>query len=157
MVNLPVVVTASAIDPGALATEFFRSHPDAAVATFTGFVRDFNETSGVQALFLECYVEMAGKVLTSLGEGAASRFELKAWHIVHRFGTLTAKEPIVFVATSADHRAEAFSACEFIMDALKTDAPFWKQEHDGAKATWVSAKLADENRRNRWVEEDKTP
>ncbi len=149
------VVTDQQIDPGQLATDFYARHPHAAVTTFVGFVRDFNETSPVDDLFLECYVEMALKVLTELGEAAASRFSLKAWYIVHRFGTLPVEDPIVFVATSADHRAEAFSACEFIMDVLKTDAPFWKRERFDDEGVWVTVKGSDKDRRLRWVDKDK--
>ena len=106
MAEVRALVTDQLIDPGQLATEFYARHPHAAVTTFVGFVRDYNETSQVDDLFLECYVEMAGKVLTELGEAAASRFSLKAWYIVHRYGILPVEDPIVFVATSADHRAQ---------------------------------------------------
>jgi molybdopterin synthase catalytic subunit len=98
---------------------------------------------------------MAGKVLAELGEAAASRFSLKAWYIVHRYGILPVEDPIVFVATSADHRAQAFSACEFIMDVLKTDAPFWKRERFDDEVAWVRVKGSDEDRRLRWVDKDK--
>ena len=146
-----VVVTDEAIDPGDMATRFYQSHPDAAVATFAGFVRDFNDERQVDSLYLECYVEMATRILNDLGNTAAQRFGLRAWQIVHRHGEMETEDPIVFVATSADHRGEAFAACEFVMDTLKTDAPFWKREHSGDEGQWVTVKVVDKDRRERWL------
>ena len=145
-----VLVTDAAIDPGDLATRFYQSHPDAAVATFAGFVRDFNDERQVDSLYLECYVEMATRVLNDLGNTAQQRFGLRAWQIVHRYGEMETADPIVFVATSADHRGGAFAACEFVMDTLKTDAPFWKREHSGDEGQWVTVKDVDKDRRERW-------
>ena len=145
-----VLVTDEAIYPGDLATRFYQSHPDAAVATFAGFVRDFNDERQVDSLYLECYVEMATRVLSDLGNTAQQRFGLRAWQIVHRYGEMETADPIVFVATSADHRGEAFAACEFVMDTLKTDAPFWKREHSGDEGQWVTVKDVDKDRRERW-------
>jgi len=145
-----VHVTDEAIDPGDLATRFYSRHPDAAVATFAGFVRDFNDEGHVDRLYLECYVEMATRVLNDLGKTAGQRFGLRAWQIVHRYGEMKTADPIVFVATSADHRGEAFAACEFVMDTLKTDAPFWKREHSGDEGQWVTVKDVDKDRRERW-------
>ena len=146
-------VTDEAIDPGELATRFYSRHPDAAVATFAGFVRDFNDEGHVDSLYLECYVEMATRILNDLGITAAQRFGLRAWQIVHRHGEMETGDPIVFVATSADHRGEAFAACEFVMDALKTDAPFWKREYSGDEGQWVTVKEVDKGRRERWSTE----
>ena len=154
MADLLVHVTDRAIDPGNLAAAFYRYHPDAAVTTFSGFVRDFNDAGQVDSLYLECYLEMATRVLTDLGNGAAQRFGLRAWQIVHRYGQLQPSDPIVFVATSADHRGEAFAACEFVMDTLKTDAPFWKREHYGETGQWVTVKDIDKDRRDRWSVKD---
>ena len=148
-----VHITEETINPGDLATWFYSRHPDAAVATFAGFVRDFNDDGQVDSLYLECYVEMATRVLTDLGKAAERRFGLRAWQIVHRYGELQAADPIVFVATSADHRGEAFAACEFVMDTLKTDAPFWKREHSGDEGQWVTVKDVDKDRRERWSTE----
>ncbi len=148
-----VRVTDEAIDPGDLATRFYSHNPDAAVTTFVGFVRDFNDEGQVDSLYLECYVEMATRVLNDLGNRAQQRFGLRAWQIVHRYGEMKTTDPIVFVATSADHRGEAFAACEFVMDALKTDAPFWKREHSGDEGQWVTVKAVDKDRRERWSTE----
>lgn len=154
MAEVSVSVTDSAIDPGGLATAFFAHNPHGAVATFTGFVRDFNAQGSVQALYLECYVEMAERVLHELGVEAEQRFGLRSWQIVHRFGRLSSETPIIFVATSADHRAEAFSACEFVMDTLKTDAPFWKREDFEGEGQWVTVATRDVDRKKRWETKD---
>ena len=148
-----VQVTDKAINPGDLATGFYSRHPDAAVATFAGFVRDFNDNGQIDRLYLECYVEMAVRVLTDLGNTAEQRFGLQAWQIVHRYGEMQTTDPIVFVATSADHRGEAFAGCEFVMDTLKTDAPFWKREHSGDAGQWVTVREEDRDRRERWSTE----
>lgn len=154
---MAVSVTDADINPGELATAFYASNPHGAVTTFTGFVRDFNTEGEVQTLFLECYSKMAERVLSDLGAEAQRRFGLKAWQIVHRFGRLGRETPIVFVATSADHRAEAFSACEFVMDALKTDAPFWKREDFDGEGQWVTVAARDVDRRQRWDTKDSVP
>lgn len=151
---MAVTITDAEISPGDLAHRFYADNPHGAVATFTGFVRNFNELGDVHRLFLECYVEMAERVLQELGEEAQRRFGLKSWQIVHRFGCLSSESPIVFVATSADHRAEAFSACEFVMDTLKTDAPFWKREDFGDDGQWVTVAKRDIGRRQRWDTKD---
>ena len=154
MVEVSVSVTDNDIDPGRLATVFYAHNPHGAVTTFTGFVRDFNAQGSVQTLYLECYVEMAERVLHDLGAEAEQRFGLKSWQIVHRFGGLSSETPIVFVATSADHRAEAFSACEFVMDTLKTDAPFWKREDFEGEGQWVTVATRDVDRKKRWETKD---
>lgn len=151
---MTVTVTDSNINPGELATAFYADNPHGAVTTFTGFVRDFNAQGAVETLRLECYVEMAERVLNELGAQATQRFGLKSWLIVHRFGNLSTTTPIVFVATSADHRAEAFSACEFVMDTLKTDAPFWKREDFEGNGQWVTVASRDVDRRKRWDTKD---
>jgi molybdopterin synthase catalytic subunit len=154
VVEVSVSVTDNDIDPGRLATVFYAHNPHGAVTTFTGFVRDFNAQGSVQTLYLECYVEMAERVLHDLGAEAEQRFGLKSWQIVHRFGSLSNETPIVFVATSADHRAEAFSACEFVMDTLKTDAPFWKREDFEGEGQWVTVATRDVDRKKRWETKD---
>ena len=124
--------------------------PGAAVATFTGYVRDHTGDNPVSVLHLEHYPEMAIKVLQSLGQEALARFGLLEWRIVHRFGSLSVGETIVWVGAVADHRGEAISACEFMMDTLKTDAPFWKREQSTEGTHWVASRGQDEQRRVRW-------
>ena len=101
-------------------------------------------------LELEHYPEMARKVLENLGQSAAERFGLSSWRIVHRFGRLAVSETIVWVGAVADHRGEAISACELMMDTLKTDAPFWKREQGPAGEQWVASRDSDTERRARW-------
>lgn len=128
-----------------------REYPGAAVVTFTGYVRDHCDRGDVVALELEHYPGMTESVLEQIGAQAEERFNLKAWRIVHRFGTLDVTDPIVWVGVVADHRGQAFDGCQFIMDVLKTDAPFWKREHlQNGGAEWVEARVDDSDRRQRW-------
>lgn len=153
-----VVVQSDPFEVQSRYTTLIETFPGAAVATFTGYVRDFCDNGDVFALELEHYPGMTETVLESLGEQAGSRFALKGWQIIHRFGRLVTADPIVWVGVVADHRTEAFGGCQFIMDALKTDAPFWKREHlDDGSAHWVTAQYADSQRRKQWqlIEEDK--
>ncbi len=133
--------------------ELIGDQPGAAVATFTGYVRGHAEGAAVTALELEHYPEMAQKVLMTLGETAAERFKLTRWRIVHRHGSLAVSDSIVWVGAVAEHRGEAISACEFMMDTLKTDAPFWKREEGVAGDKWVAQRGIDTRRRERWQEE----
>ena len=98
---------------------------------------------------------MAQKVLYEFGHAAAERFQLSQWRIVHRYGVLGVSETIVWVGAVADHRGEAMSACEFMMDSLKTDAPFWKRERFDDEVVLVTVNGLDEDRRLRWVDKDK--
>lgn len=127
--------------------------PGAAVATFSGYVRDFSDYGAVTSLELEHYPPMAERVLTDLGSRASAQFGLRGWRIVHRFGLMTTDDIIVWVGTVADHRGEAFAACEFIMDTLKTDAPFWKRETGDAGSRWVESRERDLQRRLRWQDD----
>lgn len=125
----------------------------AGVATFTGYVRDLGEGGTVTALELEHYPGMTEKVLGEIGASAEQRFGLLGWRIVHRFGLLHDQEAIVWVGTVADHRTEAFAGCQFIMDNLKTRAPFWKREHlEGGSALWVASRTEDQERELSWQE-----
>ena len=110
----------------------------------------FMVQQAVTELALEHYPEMAQKVLDELGHAAAERFQLSQWRIVHRYGVLGVSETIVWVGAVADHRGEAISACEFMMDSLKTDAPFWKREQRLTGEQWVTSRDSDNARRARW-------
>jgi molybdopterin synthase catalytic subunit len=147
---LNVVVQAAPFSPTAAYEALLVRCPGAAVATFTGYVRDFSDGGPVQLLELEHYPGMAERVLTDLGAAALTRFELRDWQIIHRYGPLAVNEPIVWVGAIADHRGNAFAACEFMMDTLKTNAPFWKREHGKQGAKWVAARQADAERGRRW-------
>lgn len=123
-----------------------------ALVTFTGFCRD--EAGALSALELEHYPGMAEAELTRIGEEAAARFSLIGLVIVHRYGRIVPGEQIVLVAASAPHRQAAFDGASFVMDFLKTSAPFWKKEHgaDGTSGDWVAARDADDSARARWSE-----
>jgi len=149
-----VSLQAQAIDVTAEYAQLVGDQPGAAVATFTGYVRDHSDERSVATLELEHYPEMAQRVLTELGEEAASRYGLSRWRIVHRFGVLGVSESIVWVGAVADHRGDAISACELMMDSLKTDAPFWKREDGQGGAQWVASRASDAQRRARWREEE---
>ncbi len=147
---MSVCLQAESIDVAAEYARLVGDTPGAAVATFTGYVRDHTDQQVVTELALEHYPEMAQKVLDELGRSAAQRFQLSQWRIVHRYGVLGVSETIVWVGAVADHRGDAMSACEFMMDSLKTDAPFWKREQGPAGEQWVASRDSDNQRRARW-------
>jgi molybdopterin synthase catalytic subunit len=119
-----------------------------AVASFTGIARD---DDGVSAIELEHYPAMTQASLTALVDEAWVRWALLGVVLIHRVNIIAVGEPIVLVGTAASHRAEALEACAFIIDRLKTDAPFWKREHRGdGSATWVEAKASDDARADKW-------
>ena len=120
-----------------------------AVVSFAGLVRDRGE--GLVALELEHYPGMTEKALTAIEAEAWSRWPLDACLIVHRVGRLAPGERIVLVATASAHREAAFAAAEFLMDYLKSRAPFWKKEHRAAGSAWVEAREADETALDRWT------
>jgi molybdopterin synthase catalytic subunit len=125
-----------------------------AVASFIGTVRDANEGSGVATMTLEHYPGMTEKALESICRQARSRFDLRDTLVIHRFGELRPTDQIVLVAVTSAHRGEAFAACEFIMDYLKTQAPFWKKEATEEGQRWVEARQTDDQAAARWLEPD---
>ena len=118
-----------------------------AIASFTGLVRS---DDGVTAIELEHYPAMTEASLRAVASEAQSRWNLSGAIIVHRVGKMAVGEPIVFVAAASAHRAEALAACAFLIDRLKTDAPFWKKEYRGEHAAWVEAKSSDDSRAADW-------
>lgn len=124
-----------------------------AIVSFVGLMRDFNEGDDVTSLFLEHYPGMTEKVLDDIRLQAMQRWSLIQVRIVHRVGDLAPSDQIVFVGVSSAHRGDAFAACEFIMDFLKTQAPFWKREKTTHGDRWVDAKQSDENAADRWRSE----
>ncbi|MBK6743375.1 MAG: molybdopterin synthase catalytic subunit MoaE [Hydrogenophilales bacterium] len=142
-------------EPFDLATEVARLYRDkpkvGAVASFLGLVRDSNEGDGVHTLTLEHYPGMTEKSLEGIGREAFARWDLLDATIIHRIGTLHPTEPIVLVAVASGHRGEAFAACEFIMDYLKTRAPFWKKETTPEGERWVDAREHDDIAAGRWA------
>ena len=120
------------------------------IASFIGTVRDLNEGSGVQTMTLEHYPGMTEKSLTDISRQAAERFDIADTLVIHRYGTLAPLDQIVLVAVTSAHRGEAFSACEFIMDYLKTQAPFWKKERTLDGDRWVESRTSDDTAAARW-------
>ena len=121
-----------------------------AVASFIGLVRDINEGESVAGMTLEHYPGMTEKALAAIVEEAKRRWDIYGALVIHRFGPLKPTDQIVLVAVTSAHRGEAFAACEFIMDYLKTQAPFWKKEDTGAGARWVDARESDDQAARRW-------
>ncbi|MDO6497305.1 molybdopterin synthase catalytic subunit MoaE [Photobacterium sanguinicancri] len=121
-----------------------------AVVTFIGKVRDFNQGDDVTGLSLEHYSGMTEKSLEKIVEQANERWPLIATRVIHRVGDLELGDQIVFVGVSSAHRGAAFQACEFIMDYLKTQAPFWKKERTAEATRWVDARDTDTSAADRW-------
>lgn len=121
-----------------------------AVVSFTGLVRDFNERPDVEALTLEHYPGMTETALGEIVEQAESRWVLQGVTVIHRIGRMTPADPIVLVVVASAHRRDAFEACDFIMDYLKTRAPFWKKEHTASGDYWVSERDGDHHDARRW-------
>jgi molybdopterin synthase catalytic subunit len=128
-------------------------HEEGAVATFTGYVRSVNEQRQVYTLELEHYPGMTETSITKIVKQAAERWPLLAAAVVHRVGKLAVGDQIVWVGVASTHRDAAFGACEFIMDYLKTRAPFWKKELGPEGEHWVSARQHDSSRAARWRED----
>ncbi len=123
-----------------------------AVVSFIGQVRDVNEGDAVSQLTLEHYPGMTEKLLHAIIKQAKARWNIMDVLIIHRVGTLQPCDQIVLVAVSGAHRGEAFAACEFVMDYLKTEAPFWKKEATPSGERWVEAKASDDDAKARWNE-----
>ena len=121
-----------------------------AVVAFIGTVRDRNEGAAVQSLELEHYPGMTEAAIEAMIDEAMRRFEIRAARVVHRIGVLAPSAQIVLVAVTSAHRGEAFQACEFLMDYLKTQAPFWKKEAGPEGVRWVDARVADDAALARW-------
>ena len=121
-----------------------------ALACFVGLVRDINEGSQVGAMTLEHYPGMTEKSLQGIAEQAQSRWPLQGIRIIHRVGELLPSDQIVLVITASRHRHAAFESAEFIMDYLKSQAPFWKKENTTEGARWVDARESDEQALARW-------
>ena len=121
-----------------------------AIVTFSGLVRDSGDLSGVTGLFLEHYPGMTEQVIQGLIDEAGRRWDVQRARVIHRIGRLALADQSVFVGVCSAHRGDAFAACEFIMDALKTSAPFWKKEITREGEHWVEQKEADVARSRNW-------
>lgn len=125
-----------------------------AVASFIGLARDTNSGSEVAAMTLEHYPAMTEKALAAIVDETLQRWTLLDVTLIHRVGRLLPGDPIVLVIVASSHRAEAFSACEFLMDALKTRAPFWKKEETSGGERWVDARESDVAAADRWHDDE---
>lgn len=121
-----------------------------AVVTFVGLVRDVNDDAEVSRMTLEHYPGMTEKALETIVAQAKERFDIYDALVIHRVGELRPTDQIVLVAVSSAHRGTAFDACRFLIDYLKTDAPFWKKESTSTGSRWVEARASDEEARARW-------
>jgi molybdopterin synthase catalytic subunit len=121
-----------------------------AVASFIGTVRDRNDGSGVSAMELEHYPGMTERAIEAMIDVAMQRFDIRAARVIHRVGALKPLDQIVLVAVTSGHRGQAFQACEFLMDYLKTQAPFWKKETTPEGVRWVDARVSDDAALRRW-------
>ena len=121
-----------------------------AVCSFLGTVRERNDGSSVASMELEHYPGMTEKSISAMMDEANKRFDIFAARVIHRVGLLHPEDQIVFVAVTSAHRGESFKACEFLMDYLKTQAPFWKKEVTPEGARWVDARVSDDQALARW-------
>lgn len=122
-----------------------------AVVSFVGLCRDFNQDAAVASLYLEHYPGMVERQLAALEDEASCRWSLKECLIIHRYGLLKPGDQIVLVATAGDHRAQAFDSCQFLIDWLKTSAPFWKAEQTPQGIRWLQGQDQDQSRAQRWI------
>ncbi|HEX8740437.1 MAG TPA: molybdopterin synthase catalytic subunit MoaE [Casimicrobiaceae bacterium] len=125
-------------------------HAVGAVASFVGTVRAENDASQVDAMFLEHYPGMTETALADIVDGARTRFDVRDVLVIHRIGSLLPGDQIVLVVVTSAHRDMAFDACRYVIDLLKTQAPFWKKERTPAGERWVDARASDEVAAGRW-------
>ena len=149
---MPVRVQTADFDAGAEIAALRGADPRVgAVASFIGIVRDVNDGDSVKSLFLEHYPGMTERELERICAEARGRWDLIDTLVIHRVGDLRPTDQIVLVVVTSAHRGEAFAACEFIMDYLKTRAPFWKREDTPAGRRWVEARTSDDAAAARWT------
>ena len=147
---MQISVQQEPFDLGAVSAEFAGGHKDmGAIVTFTGIVRDLPDDP-LQAMEIEHYPGMTESALRDMAQTAMDRFSLGDALVIHRFGRLVPGEMIMMVATAARHRKDAFEAAEFLMDYLKSRAPFWKREITDKGAEWVASRDEDEDALKRW-------
>ena len=144
--NITIAIQSSDFDQAQLYHNLRGSQETGAIVTFTGLVREFDQ--GCSAMHLEHYPGMTEQVLQNIAANAYKQWPLDAITVVHRVGALKPSEQIVFVGVASKHRQAAFEACHFIIDLLKTRAPFWKKEGDD----WVKNKESDQKASQRWLE-----
>jgi molybdopterin synthase catalytic subunit len=149
---MPVRVQTEDFDVGAEVAALRRGDPKiGAVASFVGVVRDRNDGESVGSMTLEHYPGMTEKAIEAIVAEAKSRWDIVEVTVIHRIGELKPTDQIVLVVVTGGHRGDAFAACEFIMDYLKTRAPFWKKEETPGGARWVEARASDDDAAERWT------
>jgi len=150
---MKIVVQREDFDSGAAIEAIARGNPKVgAIAAFVGLVRDVNEGAAVRAMTLEHYPGMTENAIAGIVDQVRSRWDVLDCTVVHRYGELRPNDRIVLVVVASGHRGDAFAACEFIMDFLKTRAPFWKKEQTPEGARWVEARSSDDAAAQRWSE-----
>lgn len=150
---MKIIVSEKDFDVGAEMTALRTGNPQiGAITNFVGLVRDTNAGSDVASMLLEHYPAMTQRALEAIVAEAGQRWTLLDVTVIHRVGELRPGDQIVLVAVASSHRADAFSACEFIMDYLKTRAPFWKKEQTPDGARWVEQRTTDDQAAARWSE-----
>ncbi len=148
---MPIKIQESDFDVSAEIAALRKGDPRVgAVVTFLGTVRDMNDGSQVKGMTLEHYPGMTEKALQEILDQAKARWDIYQALVIHRVGPLLPEDQIVLVAVTSAHRGDAFAACEFIMDYLKTAAPFWKKEDTPEGSRWVDARVTDEAAMARW-------
>ncbi len=147
-----VTITDQPFSPEALHAKFRQSLSGdvGAIVTFIGVVRGADDKNAPQSLTLSHYPDFTESLIENMGKTAMERWPIEAWHITHRIGTMAPKDPIVFVATASKHRRAAFEAADFLMDYLKSEAPFWKQEMRGGTQDWIEPRGQDIKDKSRW-------
>ncbi len=152
---MPVRVQAADFDAGAEIAALRAADPKVgAVAAFVGVARDINDGATVATLTLEHYAGMTERALEDICAQARARWKIIDVLVVHRVGELKPTDQIVLVVVTSAHRGDAFAACEFVMDYLKTEAPFWKREAGSQGSRWIEARDSDEAARGRWEADD---
>jgi molybdopterin synthase catalytic subunit len=148
---MPVRIQTQDFDAGAEIAALRRNRPEVgAIASFIGVCRDANDGTAVTKMTLEHYPGMTEQALENIVAEAKSRWNVMDVLLIHRVGELKPTDQIVLVVVTGAHRGEAFSACEFVMDYLKTRAPFWKKEETPQGARWVEARSSDDEAAERW-------
>ncbi len=151
MVATRVTVQTADFDLGAEVAALRAGDPSVgAVAAFIGTVRDRNDGQGVSSMELEHYPGMTERAIEVMIDAAVARFDIRGARVIHRVGLLQPQDQIMMVAVTSAHRGQAFQACEFLMDYLKTQAPFWKKEQTPEGARWVDARSSDDAAVARW-------
>ena len=155
--SITIRIQDTAFDPATEQDDLRRGRPDiGALVAFVGLMRDINDDRSVAAMTLEHYPGMTERALETIAKQAAERWQIDGIRIIHRIGHLLPEEPIVLVAVTSRHRTEAFRACEFLIDYLKTRAPFWKKEETDHGEQWVGARHTDAAAAERWANADES-